>query len=179
MLLILFLSQFLWAQDPRLAGIWSQECQNGVMRTEDFVDHRVRFTEAYYADKACTQKVLDFTSEGSFQVQNEKIDFAFSQIAIILGNIHYVADWNDRKVCGIATWQLGIKQNVTGKFCEIFGPGVGIQVPPEGQQRFGIYKIEEDRLYFGRLTLEHDSSSPEKRPIEYDERFFTRQRIRN
>ncbi|KYG66314.1 hypothetical protein AZI86_04460 [Bdellovibrio bacteriovorus] len=175
MLIILFLSQFLWAQDPHLEGVWRQPCLNQALRTEDFKGTSVTFTESYFADKVCGERLLDFTSLGAFAAKSGKIDFAFSQINITLHNIHYVDDYNDRQVCGISTWQVGKAENVTGKFCEIFGPGVGLQIPPQGQMRYGIYKIEEKRLYFGRLSLEHDSSSPEKRPQEFDERFFTRQ----
>lgn len=176
MLIILFLSQFLWAQDPQLEGVWRQTCANQAVRTEDFAGTAVAFTESYYADKKCDELLLEFTSLGAFTAENGKIDFAFRQINITLHNIHYVDDYNDRHVCGINTWQVGKAEDVTGKFCEIFGPGVGLQIPPQGRMRYGIYKIEEDRLYFGRLSLEHDSSSPEKRPQVFDERFFIRQK---
>lgn len=175
MLLILILSQFIWAQDPQLQGVWGQSCLNQASRQENFSDTTVTLTESYFADKSCAHRHLAFSSSGAFTASAGIIDFAFSQISITLHDALYVKDFNQRKVCAIDHWQLGKVQDVTGKFCELFGPGIGLQIPPSGQMRYGIYKIEKDRLYFGRLSTEYDSSHPTKRPKEFDGRYFTRQ----
>lgn len=174
MILILFLSHYLWAQDPLLEGVWRQDCLNQALRTEHFQGSQVSLMERYYSDKSCTQPVLDFESSGSFHAEAGKIDFAFQQITITPQNSSTVGDYNHRQVCGISTWTLGKPENVTGRFCEIFGDGMGLQIPPSGQMRFGIYKIEKDLLYFGRMTPDQDSSSPDKRPTEFDGRFYRR-----
>jgi hypothetical protein len=176
MLIILFLSQFLKAQEPLLEGVWSQPCQNQLIRTEDFQGTQVSLAERYYRDKFCTEKLMDFESHGNFRADNGEIDFMFQQIDITVHDIRYIEDFNDRKVCGIDVWTLSKPQNVTGRFCEIFGPGLGIQTPPAGQQRFGIYKIDGERLFFGKMTQDQDASTPDKRPIDFDPRFYQRQK---
>ncbi len=174
MLKILILSHFIWAQEPLLQGVWRQDCLHQALRTEHFKNAVATLTESYYGNKACTQPVLDFESHGDFAAKDGKIDFAFQQISITIHDLGYLNDYNDRQVCGVSTWHLGKPENVTGKFCEIFGPGFGIQVPPADQKRFGIYKIEGDRLYFGQMSAEQDSSTPDKRPTEFDGRFYRR-----
>jgi hypothetical protein len=174
MLIILILSHLVWAQEPLLEGIWSQPCQNQALRTENFARAQVTLTESYYGDKNCAKPVMDFESAGTYTADRGEIDFAFQKISITVQDFWYMADYNNRHVCGIDTWEMGVAQDVTGKFCEIFGKGYGIQIPPAGQKRFGIYKIENDQLYFGKLSVERDSSSPEKRPTEFDPRFYVR-----
>lgn len=174
MLYILILSHILWAQEPLLEGLWSQDCLRQASRHEYFQDTQVTLTERYFRDTHCTKEALTFESLGEFNAQDGKIDFAFHKISIAVQDLHSMLDFNSRKVCGIDTWDRGVAQEVTGLYCEIYGTGLGIQVPPAGQKRYGIYKIEGDLLFFGKLSPEKDASSPEKRPIEFDGRFFRR-----
>ena len=52
--------------------------------------------------------------------------------------------------------------------CDFFGLGSVVPVPRAGDRRYGIVRIEEDTLSFGRLSPVRDGSSPEKRPLELD-----------
>ena len=175
MLIFLILNQFLWAQAPSLEGRWVQPCQNKVVREELFQGPSVALTEFYFSDGACTTPLLTFRNQGGFQADSGLIDFSFEQVFIGVYHEAIIADFNDRKVCGFNDWSAGNEKLVSGLKCEIYGPGAGIQVPPPGQKRYGIYKIIGDLLYFGRLTLEYDALSPEKRPTDFDTRYYVRQ----
>lgn len=174
MLYLLILSHFAFAQDPLLEGLWRQDCLHQAIRQEHFQNSHVSLTESFYRDATCTQLALSFESHGDFQTQGKEIDFAFHKIFITVHDFSALLDFHTRKVCGIANWEQGIPQEVTGRYCEIYGNELGIQIPPAGQKRYGIYQIQKDLLFFGRLTPEKDATSPNKRPREFDGRFFKR-----
>jgi len=164
---------------PLLEGTWSQPCQNASLNQEAFSGNQVTLTENHFEDAQCQRGVLIFSDKGTYVVNGRHMDFSFTQVSITLQIQTLVDDFNQRQVCGFQDWQLGQEKAITGLKCALFTNTQSVQVPAVGDQRFGIYKIDEekegDRLFLGRLTPGHDALSPEKRPLEFDPQFYLRQ----
>lgn len=158
-----------------IEGRWVQPCQNKAVREEVLQNNTATLTESYYLDTTCAQPLLTFRNEGGLQAQDGKMDFSFTRVTIALHSQAFVEDFNDRAVCGYQNWIAGLERDITGLTCALFNPNKPAQSPKVGDMRYGIYKVEENKLYFGQLTLQHDALSPEKRPITFDPRFYTKQ----
>lgn len=172
MLLILILNHFLWAKTTALEGRWLQACQNQVARTEHFQDHNVTLTESYYYDSECLKPLMMIKSDGEFSTTEGTIDFTFQQITLTASDMMIINDFNARAVCGFTDWQMDQPKPITGLQCALVAGAKPIPISDAGSKRFGIYKIEGDLLYFGRLEKDHDALSPETRPIAFDPRFY-------
>lgn len=172
MLLILILNHFLWAKTSALEGRWLQACQNQTARIEHFHNKTVTLTEAFYYDGNCLNPMMTIKNEGEFLLGDGTIDFKFQQITLTANNAMIVDDFNSRAVCGFSDWQIDQGKVITGLQCALVAGTKPIQVSDAGSQRFGIFKIEGDLLYFGRLEKDHDALSPETRPITLDPRFY-------
>ncbi len=85
-----------------------------------------------------------------------------------------VNDFNRRKVCDFDDWLLGTEKEISGRSCEIFYVGIPQRLPTVGEMRYGIYQLQEDRLSFGKLSRDKDATTPDKRPTDYNSRFYTR-----
>lgn len=179
MLYILILTQFLWAQEPQLQGRWVQSCENGNIREELFSQDYVTLTESSFLDLQCQRPFMTFINEGTYQASQGKMDFIFKKVKITLHDAAAIADFNQRAVCGFTDWTLDTPQETTGLTCKMFEGWSPLRSPRVGEMRFGIYKIEEnkegDRLFFGRLTKDHDALSPERRPSLLDPRYYVKQ----
>ena len=158
-----------------IVGRWVQPCQNKAIREEVLRDNTATLTEDYYLDTACRERLLTFRNEGGLQAQDGKMDFSFTRVVIALHSQAFVEDFNDRAVCGYQNWIAGLERDITGMTCALFNPAKPAPSPKAGDMRYGIYKVEENKLYFGQLTLQHDALTPEKRPITFDPRFYTKQ----
>jgi hypothetical protein len=158
-----------------IEGRWVQPCQNKVIREEVLRDNTATLIENYYQDTACAVPLLTFTNEGGLQAQNGKMDFSFTRVTIALHSQVFVEDFNDRAVCGYQNWIAGLERDITGMTCALFSPSNPAPSPKAGDMRYGIYKVEDNKLYFGQLTLQHNALTPEKRPITFDPRFYLRQ----
>ncbi|MNK99835.1 hypothetical protein D3C87_1202510 [compost metagenome] len=163
------------ALPQELEGRWVQPCQNKAVREEVLQNNTAALTENYYLDAACSEPLLTFRNEGGLQAQDGKMDFAFTRVTIALHSSALVDDFNDRAVCGYQNWIAGLERDITGMTCALFNPNKPAASPQVGDMRYGIYKVEDNRLYFGQLTLQHNAMTPEKRPITFDPRFYIRQ----
>ena len=177
MLNILFLSQFLWAQPslPSLEGHWIQPCQTQATREEAFHGQDVTLSENYFYKPDCSQPLMTIGNLGTFTIDGQNMDFTYQKVTITLKDDLMIQDFNSRTVCGFYDWKLNEERDVTGLRCAIITGGKALQMATPGNKRFGIYKIEGDLLYFGRLEPDHDALSPEKRPITFDPRYYIKQ----
>jgi hypothetical protein len=179
---ILSLSQTLFAQSPvisadhdLLQGRWFQACQAGGMRTEEFQDALVTLTEMFFLDAGCTRPSVIFISEGSFVLPTkDQMDFQFTSVRIRLMSEIAVNDFNHRRVCDFEDWTYGVEKEISGRSCAVFVAGLPHRVPAVGEMRFGLYRLEGNHLSFGKLSREKNATTPEKRPTEYDSRFYTK-----
>jgi hypothetical protein len=179
MLIFLILSQFLWA-GTSLEGPWKQPCANLTVREEAFQGPSVTLLEQYFQNATCTQPFLSFENRGHYALPAVgQMDFTFEHVFLTPQADAIVNDLNSRQVCGFTDWALNKTVEITGLRCALFAQGQVQQIPKAGDQRFGIYQVEEkkegDLLYFGRLTHEQDALSPEKRPQELDPRGYVRE----
>ncbi len=169
MLPILILSPFFIASGASsLEGLWQQDCQQGHRKTEQFHLNQSTLREDSFKETNCQSPLLRFESQGFFITAGKNIDFQFSEVGLTLEDQDIVADFNQRQVCGEKNWTLGQAENITGKKCELFGTGSEIQIPQKGDRRYGIFKVEEKKLSFGKLDKNHSALSPETRPVQWD-----------
>lgn len=166
-----------WTDVPNapLDGLWQQPCTNGNMRTEFFQQQSVSLNEIFFSDKDCRQASVVFINDGTFVLPAAGwMDFKFTSVRLRLVSQAAVTNFNDRKVCGFADWQLGTEKEISGRSCEIFVIGLPQRIPTAGDMRYGIYKIDQDHLYLGKLSKEHNASTPAARPIDFDPRSYVK-----
>jgi hypothetical protein len=163
-----------------LLGGWRQPCDQFVVREEHFSASQVVFVETNYQDDGCEIPVLESRSQGDYFIGEElplqppgrAMDFHFAKVEL-RGRSAEVIQWlRQQKFCGISHWELNHYVEVTGKDCE-FSLGK-IQVPAVGDRRFGIFRVESNKLYLGKLTPIRDGKSKESRPTDWDPRPFLR-----
>lgn len=152
-----------------LTGQWSSGCDRG-LRKEQVIDQQqqsVTTTEYFYQDKTCTQESFRFKTTGTLYFDAAEpywIDFSYTQVELTVFVPQVVADFNTRAVCGFQDWQAAAPKRITGLRCALFNVNKPTQIPVLGDLKFGIYKIEDGRLYYGQLTQEKNGSSKERRP---------------
>jgi hypothetical protein len=164
-------------------GIWKQECQGAKQKQEEFQGDIVTLTENYFSAINCQgEKTLSFFSSGSYSLPNSQrsegilpMDFTFQKVEVIAWREKTVEIYNQVKMCERDDWRVGEKQDITGRLCEIYIPGKLIRAPQAGDKRFGIYMLEENDLYFGKLSSKENGLSPDKRPSQLEAFPFTRQ----
>lgn len=169
-LLILLLSPVLFGQTLDLSGEWITPCDRGLRKTQVIDGDVATTTEFFHHDRFCNVESFRFKTAGTiktFPNQPAWIDFAYSEIEITVFVKEVVEDFNARKVCGFTNWSVAMPQQITGLNCALFNMNKETKIPSAGDMKFGIYKIETDHLYYGQMTKEKDSSSPEKRPSEF------------
>lgn len=164
------------AQIPE--GFWSTGCSLGLQKSQQITAAMVQMSEVYFQDRNCEIPSFEFITTGSIAYPNSTeqtnpIDFTYTQIELKIYHDFVVQNFNERQVCGFKDWQQATPKDITGKQCALFNFTKPSPIPQKGEQKFGIYKVEDNRLYYGKLSQERDSSSPEKRPQEYDTLFYS------
>lgn len=162
------------ARASSLEGEWRRPCENGVLRSELFAGAQVRFSERFHGDRACAHAMFELLMDGSFATRSGEMDFLSTHSWARPLDQGLARRWSEQAVCGRSDWAAGVALEVTALSCDFFLLGTPMRVPPQGLARYGIWKIEDDRLYFGLVTRELDASSPERRPREWDPRFYLR-----
>lgn len=147
-------------------GFWSTDCLNGLKKQQTYFAKRVLTEEIFYKDSVCSKPTFRFSTDGRVEFPSEDqtyIDFVYTSIYLTVFEESAAADFNKKEVCGLKTWIAAMPIEITGKSCAIFSSAPA-KIPSAGDLRFGIYSVEEDRLYYGRLTQKNDGSSPATRP---------------
>ena len=148
-------------------GIWSTKCINSQQKIQIYRSSHVVSIEKFYSDSQCLDESIRFQTTGSINYSHENIsfiDFEYKEIQVIPFKQNIIDDFNTRKVCGFSQWKPGEAQNITGLRCAIFNLYKETQIPQLGDRKYGIYLIENAKLYYGQLTKTLDGSSSEKRP---------------
>lgn len=157
------------------SGIWQTKCLAGIEKKQIYSPNNSVITDEYfYADRNCKQEVMRFTTAGSVEYptplnsqndsSNREINFSYKEIYLSLHTQSTIDNFNSRQVCGFSDWQLSVAKNITGLKCALFNANLKTQIPFEGDIRYGIYLQNENKLYYGQLTSEKNSSSPDRRP---------------
>lgn len=158
-----------------LQGLWAQPCTNGTLRTERFSGSMVILNENFFSDRDCRKPAAVFINEGIFVLpQPGFIDFQFTSVRLRLLTEVAINDFNKRRVCGLDSWKLGEEKDVTGRSCEMFVIGFPQRIPTAGEMRYGIYRLDKNlgQLAFGKLSKERNATTPDKRPEEFDPRYY-------
>ena len=148
-------------------GAWSTGCKNGSIKEQIYQAQEVHSSEKFFQDKGCNDLSFEFITTGTVQFAESQVfvDFSYVSIWLSLSKNLLVEDFKQRKVCGISDWQISDPREISGKNCAMFNYNKETPVPRAGDIRFGIYKTEENRLYYGQMTQIYDSTTPAKRPV--------------
>lgn len=163
-----------------LAGFFVQECANGFRRSQDFRGEQVVYTEENFFDGACGEPSVASRSYGSYSLGElvadaREIDFVFEKVTLMPQSIAVAAAYRARALCGLSEWSENRETEITGLACDFLDNGSAFMVPAKGDARYGIVKVDEAGLRFGRLSPQFDGSSPERRPRSLDPRPYARQ----
>jgi hypothetical protein len=164
------------ASAGELDGAWKQGCGPGIIKEEKFSGETAEYTETNFWEPTCKNAVVQTISRGKINLGEAvrepqgalSIDFTFSSVHMRPLYERTVEIYNKRHVCGISDWALNEEREVTGRECDFFGLGSVMRIPAAGEKRFGIVKVTEGALYFGRLTPEKNGLTPEARPVQLD-----------
>ena len=160
----------------QLEGRWTQPCQLQTTREEWFRGPFVTLTENYNYRSDCSEPLMIMKNYGRYKTGGTKhIDFEFARVTITLKHDLMLQDFSSRQVCGFTDWKLEEERDVTGLRCAIITGAKPLPMASRGSRRYGIYKIEGDLLYFGRLEPGYDALSPESRPVTFDPRYYVKQ----
>jgi hypothetical protein len=163
------------AANPQLEGIWLRPCRSGSIQVQEFSDNQSYVTELFFVDANCKTPMMAFMDDGTFNTDQQNIDFQFQKVSVSLYTDELVADYNLRAVCGIKTWQKNSPQEITGLQCAIFQASKLVQIPRVGDMRYGIWKVDLDKLYFGQLSKINNGQTPETRPTIWDPNSYVKQ----
>lgn len=158
-----------------LEGIWVRPCYQGGMQIQMIEDNSDTANEIFYEDAQCRTPLLAFVNDGTFEIHDKQINFEFQKVSLVLHSDKVVADFNQRSVCGKTDWKKNSPAEITGLQCALFQEHKLVQVPRAGEMRFGIWQVKETKLFFGLLTRELNGSTPEKRPVDLDQRPYFKQ----
>ena len=157
------------------SGLWTTNCNNGLINEQTYsANNRVISTESFHSDQNCQKISFRFQTTGlvSYYKGSDKfIDFIYGEIFLTLFKQEFISDFNQRKVCGLSDWTLSQAQNITGLKCAIFNISKEAQIPPAGEIKYGIFQMNQGKLYYGQLSKEFNSSTPAVRPTQIN--FFT------
>lgn len=162
-------------------GLWVQECLLGLIKQQNINALHIELRENFYQDRNCQDVSFVFRTEGSLSYEDfntTQINFIYSEIELSLWINEVVSDFNERQVCGLDDWKLGVFQKITGLQCALFNTHKSSPIPAVGDMKYGIFKIEDGQLYYGKLSKEFDGSAAAKRPIEFDLNYFKHLEIR-
>lgn len=172
---ILLLSLGSYGETQDLNGVWKLNCDRGLRKEQVIENFTTVTTEFFHQDKYCNHESFRFKTSGTIQLTEANptwIDFTYTQVELTVFIPDVVADFNLRQVCGFTDWAVGEAKVITGLQCALFNVNKATQIPKVGDLKYGIYKIENDRLYYGQMTQKTDGSSFEKRPTDYATEFL-------
>lgn len=159
---------------PSLNGDWERPCENGVLRKEVVTAGTATYTERFHFDIACTQPAFEIAMLGEIRTHGHNFDFRITRVLARPLEDSMTVRWNQKATCGSRLWRSSSFIDVSGRPCDFFLMGSPLQVPRPGSLRHGIWRIDGDRLYFGRMTSQFDGSTPERRPRDWDPRPYFR-----
>lgn len=157
--------------NPSLEGIWETGCQGGLKKEQLIKLPFVDVLELFHKDKDCQSLSFKFRTSGTLLFNKENpswIDFTYQQIQLTVYVEAVINDLNERAVCGKTDWKLGEPQTITGLQCALFNVNKPTPIPKQNDQKFGIYSVVDDQLFYGQMSPEADGSSPLKRPVNLD-----------
>lgn len=155
-----------------LQGVWAQECKTKKQKQEEFSGNKVTLRELYFSGQDCSGEIiLEVASTGEYFLDAEKMenmDFRFESVLFIPRVSAIANQFNQKQLCGFTDWTVSQAKDVSGLVCDLFPPAKPLKVPSNGEMRYGIYSIDANKLYLGKLTREWNATRPELRPRELE-----------
>jgi hypothetical protein len=172
---LLFLS--LWSRAQNLNGTWTTDCQQSGRKIQKINEPFIDTYELYYNDSNCQNLRFYFLDRGTFQRNSNQMDYRFSTVNIFIVDAKIQSYFIQQKMCGISAWPLNMVVDITGRSCHLFSPTQLHIVPSANEARYGIYKVEDQKLFFGLISdKNHNALSPSTRPNQWDPRFYSFQK---
>ncbi len=169
-LLVISLWLPLVCQAQITSGLWTTNCKDGLKKEQIYENNnRIVSTENFHSDQTCQNRSFSFQTIGQvsyYEESDQFIDFLYYEIFLTLFKQELILDFNQRKVCGISDWKLSQPQNITGLKCAIFNIGKETKIPSAGEIKYGIFQMNQNKLYYGQLSKEFNSTTPERRPMQ-------------
>ncbi len=150
------------------SGLWSTDCLNGLKKRQTYEKGFVSTDEIFHQDRNCEDLSFTFTTTGTVSYIVDEplsLNFVYDRLFLTLSKETLIEDFNARSVCGINRW-TSEPMEITGLKCALFSFSSETQIPRSGDVRYGIFSVENDRLYYGQLSKNFDSSTPARRPQE-------------
>lgn len=171
-LLLLFLMGMHFCTAESLNGVWSTECLNGNRKIQVIKEPMIYTFEIFHKDTDCKTRQFYFLNVGHFSKTSTTMDFQFDAIYLNVSDANIIESFNRQSMCSQNQWKQNHNKEITGQWCLFFSPNKKSLVPNKGDFRFGIYKIENQMLYFGKIDKEHNALRPENRPKHFDPRAY-------
>ncbi|MFZ3231261.1 MAG: hypothetical protein WA160_13720 [Pseudobdellovibrio sp.] len=153
------------------------ECSNGLRKEQIVTNFDVSTTEFFHHDKNCAKESFRFRTTGQIAFNDDHpnwINFTFASTELTVFVSEVIADFNKRSVCGFTNWIAAEAKVITGLKCALFNYNKDTQIPRVGDLKYGIYSVDNERLFYGQMTQEKDGSSAGKRPNSYSLEFLIR-----
>lgn len=155
-----------------LNGVWSTDCLNGNKKIQVIKEPMIYTFEIFHKDADCKTRQFYFLNVGHFTKTTSSMDFQFDAVYLNVSDANIIESFNRQSMCNQSHWKQSQNKEITGQWCLFFSPNKKSLVPNKGDFRFGIYKLENQMLYFGKIDKEHNALRPETRPIEFDPRGY-------
>lgn len=150
-------------------GTYVQECLHRRQKIHRVEGSKIFSSETNFSDEECSLPVLRIEMVGNYQLTSDgNLDFTFEDVFFIPLQDSVAELYSSQKVCGLEAWKNGEPKSIQGHSCDFFQSGFCFLIPSRLDQRFGLVRIEVDRIWMGKMSLDRDASSPFRRPVEYD-----------
>jgi len=122
-----------------------------------------------YDDSNCQNIFLVNIVSGKYQVTGtstdvvgaQKIDLTYSTSTMTLYKPSLIEKYNHEKVYGYNDWKVDVPKNISGR-------SYSQSDQPAANARFSLYRVENNKMYLGRIIGSKDGSSAEKRHVALD-----------
>lgn len=171
-LFICLLFLFFSTLAEKMDGTWTTDCLNGNKKIQVIKEPLIYTFEIFYKESDCKTRQFYFLNAGQFQRTESLMNYQFEAIYINLSDLKIVDSFNRQSMCEQSQWKQNKNKNITAKWCLFFSPTKKSLIPNKGDWRYGIYKIDKDKLFFGKLDNAHNALTPQARPVEFDLRFY-------
>lgn len=167
---LLLASSFCLGQS--LDGVWSTDCFNGNKKIQVIKEPLIYTFEIFHKESDCKTRQFYFLNVGHFTRTQNTMDYQFDNVYLNVSDMNIIESFNRQSMCDKKQWEINKNKDITGSWCLFFSATKKSQIPQKGELRFGIYKSEDQKLYFGKIDRIHNALKPENRPIEIDPRAY-------
>ena len=157
-----------------LNGVWSTDCLQGRKKIQVIKVPRINTFELFYKDAQCEKLTFYFLNQGVFTTNQYTMDFQFTKVYLNIRDPKILQSFNQQSMCDISKWQKNMNTEITGRWCNFFSSNKKTQVPNKNEFRYGIYKLDGAKLFFGKLDNIHTALTPNTRPTQWDPIYYTK-----